>query len=105
MRYVRDVPRDDPAALEAETAHVVAYLAARADADDDPQTHADDVDVWTERHPDDPGLLRIVGESDAEPDAPYLRPGFDPLAGVDPALYEAEVAAALRDEEVLRGQA
>jgi len=105
VRYVRDVPADDSAALDAESAHVIAHLSAVADADDDPETNADDVQVWTERHPDGPTQLRIVGELDAEPDAPYLRPGYDPLAGVDPELYAAEVAAALRDEEVLRGQA
>ena len=105
MRYVRDVPADDLAALDAERAHVIAHLSAVASADDDPETNADDVQVWTERHPDDPSLLRIVGELDAEPDAPYLKPDFDPLAQVDPDLYAAEVAAALHDEEALRGQA
>ena len=105
MRYVRDVPAGNDEALEAERAHVVAHLSAVADADDDPETNSDDVRIWTERHPDDPGLLRIVGELDAAPDAPYLRPDFDPLAGVDPDLYAAEVEAALRDEAVLRGQA
>ena len=105
MRYVRDVPRGDAAALEAERAHVIAHLSAVADADDDPETNADDVRIDVTAHPDDPAQLRIVGELDAEPNAPYLHPGHDPLAGVDPDLYAAEVAAAVRDEEVLRGQA
>lgn len=86
MRYVRDVPVNDPAALEGERAHVVAHLAAVADADDNPATHADQVRVWVERHPEHADLLRIVGELDAEPDAPYLRNGFDPFATVDPTL-------------------
>lgn len=105
MRYVRDVPQGDDAALAAERAHVIAHLSAVASADDDPDTHADDVRVWNERHPDNPALVRIMGELDADPDAPYLQPGHDPLAGVDPDLYAAEVAAAQRDEEVLRGEA
>lgn len=105
MRYVRDVPRGDDAALEAERAHVIAHLSAIAAADDDPETNADDVQVWVIEHPEHADLLRIVGELDAEPNAPYLRPGFEPLAGVDSALYEAEVVAALLDEEVLRGTA
>lgn len=88
MRYVRDVPVDDQAALDAERLHVIAHLSAVADADDDPATNADDVRVWVQRHPDDPTLLRIVGELDAEPNAPYLRDGFDPFADVDPALIQ-----------------
>lgn len=105
MRYVRDAPADDETAVQATREHVLAHLSAVAAEDDDPTTNADDVQVWTQRHPDDPALLRIVGELDAEPAAPYLRPGHDPLAGVDPALFAAEVTAALADEEVLRGQA
>lgn len=105
MQYVRDIPRNDPAALEQERAHVIAHLSAVASADDDPETNADDVRVTVIDHPERADLLRIVGDLDAQPDAPYLRADFNPLAGVDPALYEAEVAAAVRDEEVLRGQA
>ena len=82
-------------------AHVRAELSAVADADDDPETNADDVDVIRTRVPD--GALRITGYLDATPTAAYLEPGYDPLAGVDPALYAAEVTAAQRDEEVLRG--
>lgn len=89
MQYVRDVPRGDDAALEVEMAHVIAHLSAVASADDDPETNADDVVVRVIDHPDDPGLLRVVGELDAEPDAPYLKPGYDPFAGVDPELRAA----------------
>lgn len=99
MRYVRDVPADDQAAIDAEREHVIAHLSAVADADDDPGTNAGDVQVWTERHPDDPGLLRIVGEIDAEPNAPYLDPEFDPWGGVDHDLFAAEIAAVQRDQE------
>ncbi len=103
--YVRDVPADDETALDAERAHVVAQLSAIATEDDDPETNADDVQVFTRQHPDDPTLLRIVGLLDAEPNAPYLRPDYDPLAEVDPDIYATEVAAAEADLEVLRGQA
>lgn len=86
MRYVRDVPRDDEAALAVERVHVRDHLAAVADADDDPATRAGAVQVWTVEHPDDPTLLRIVGELSAEPTAPYLDPDYDPFAGLPPEL-------------------
>ncbi|SDG94826.1 hypothetical protein [Klenkia brasiliensis] len=105
MRYVRDVPADDESALQAEREHVVAHLSAVAAADDDPETNADDVRVWVQRHPEDPALLRVVGELDADPDAPYLRDDFDPWAGVDHDLFAEQIAAAEADLEVLRGQA
>lgn len=89
MRYVRDVPADDQQALDAERAHVIAHLSAVASADDDPETNATDVRVWVEHHPERADLERIVGELDGEPDAPYLKPGFDPWAGVDPELRRA----------------
>lgn len=105
MEYVRDVPRDDQVALEATVRHVRDHLAAVADTDDDPATRAEDVQVDVIDHPNRPELQRVVGQLDAAPVAPYLEDGHDPLAGVDPDLFAAEVAAAQRDEEVLRGQA
>jgi hypothetical protein len=69
-------------------AHVRAYLSAVADPDDDETTFADEVRI---RHVDPPegddalghenltkGGVLVVGELDAEADAPYLRPGFTP---------------------------
>lgn len=104
MRYVRDIPADSPPAVhEAEEAHVRAHLAAAVEYDDNPDRRAVEVGVWTIEHPDDPRLLRIVGEVDGEPDAPYLRDGYDPLAGVDPLLYAVEVTLAQRDEEATDG--
>ncbi len=41
------------------------------------------------------GKIRIIGYLDAEPDAPYLKPGYDPYEGVDEALL-----AHVRDDEV-----
>ena len=76
MIYTRDLPEDaDQAAVDEATAHVRAHLSAVASADDNPDTSADDVLVRTEPRA---GRLFIIGELNAEPDAPYLRPGFDP---------------------------
>ena len=77
MRYRRDVPRDDPAAIDAEIEHVRAHLSACATPDDDPDARAGD--VYLTAHADgDPNMVGIVGEIDAEPIAPYLRDDFEP---------------------------
>lgn len=104
ITYTYDVPID-AASVAAGREHVVAHLSAVASADDDPATNADDVVVQVGPHPEQKGMARIVGTLDAEPAAPYLDGDHDPLTGVDPDLFAAEVAAAQRDEEVLRGQA
>lgn len=105
MEYHRDVPRAlGDEAIVAESAHVMAHLSAVADADDDPDTHAGDVLIDVIDHPDDPSMVRIVGRLDAEPDAPYLKPDYDPWENVDHELFEEQIAATLRDElEVNRG--
>lgn len=102
IEYWRDLPADASAeAIAAEEEHVRAQVAAIADADDDPSTRAEDVDLVTVRLDD--GRLRIKGFLDAEPDAPYLMPDYDAWAGVDPELFACEVAAAQHDEERTRG--
>lgn len=74
--YTRDLPQDAARDLVDETiAHVRAHLSAVADADDDPETNADDVRVRVE-HRD--GRIWVAGELDAEPVAPYLGREFDP---------------------------
>lgn len=84
MKYTRDLPEDATQDRVDETiAHVRAHLSSVAASDDDPETNADDVTVHTE-HRD--GRIWIVGELDAEPDAPYLTPDFDPWAGVPDEL-------------------
>lgn len=104
MEYRRDLAAGwSELDVAAEEEHVRAHLSAVADSDDDPMTRADEVDVYRIRRDD--GGLSIIGRLDAEPDAPYLKAGYDVLAGVDPELYAAEVAAAVRDQEVLDGQA
>ena len=75
-------PQHTPEQLAATEAHVRDHVAAIADADDDPATRAEDV-VVLHRPADDGGLL-VVGMLDAEPDAPYLRPGYDPEAEARP---------------------
>lgn len=72
LRYSRWSPRDVVPDMEA---HVRAHLSAVADADDDPTTRAGEVRI--SREDSGPGV-RVTGELDAEPDAPYLRPGYDP---------------------------
>jgi hypothetical protein len=79
MRYRRDVPIDDRTGIDATVEHIRAHLSATADADDDPTTHAARVEISMVAHPD-PTLISIIGELAATPDAPYLRPGYDPAA-------------------------
>jgi hypothetical protein len=72
--------------------HVRAHLSSVADADDDPTTRAEDVEVHIE--PAAGGVL-VVGHLDAEPEAAYLKLGFDPYDGVP-----AELRALAADDEV-----
>lgn len=103
--YTHDVP-DIDALVEEGVAHVRAHLSAVADADDDPETNADDVVIAVQDHPDDPTMKRIVGTLEAEPVAPYLDPDYDPWAGVDHDTFAAAIEAAISDQEVIdRGQA
>lgn len=63
--------------INATVAHVCAHLSAVADPDDNPKAHA--VHITIGPHADgDPGLVTILGELDAEPNAPYLRDGWTP---------------------------
>lgn len=84
MIYTRDLPQDATQdQVDATIEHVRDHLASIADADDDPTTHAEDVTVRTE-HRD--GRIWVIGELDAEPDAPYLKADFDPWSGVPDEL-------------------
>jgi hypothetical protein len=72
MRYSRWSPNDVVPDVEA---HVRAHLSSVADPNDSPTAHADQVRI---SHADvDDGVL-VIGDLDAEPDAPYLRAGFTP---------------------------
>lgn len=76
MIHTHDLPATaDQTQIDGAMQDMRAYLSAVADADDDPTTLADDVQVHVERLDD---MVRIVGELDAEPSAPYLQPGWDP---------------------------
>lgn len=85
MQYRRDVrAAEGPHVIRAEREHVREHLAMVADYDDDPTTHADSVIVEIVPHVDgDPEMYSIIGTLDAEPDAPYLRVGFDPAADTE----------------------
>jgi hypothetical protein len=72
MRYSRWSPSEVVSDVEA---HVRAHLSAVADQDDSPTAFADQVRI--SREDADDGVL-VTGELDAEPNAPYLRPGFSP---------------------------
>lgn len=90
MRYRRDVPRDDQAAIDSETEHVRDHLAAVADADDDPATRREDVVITVVDHVDgDPNVVSVIGFLNAEPNAPYLRPDYQPDDTTDGELPAA----------------
>lgn len=102
VEYQRDLPADSPReAIEATEEHVRDQVAAIAAGDDDPSHFRPQVQTWMARHPDNPDLIRIEGYLDADPDVEYLRDDFLPWAGVDPKLYETEIAAAVADMDRL----
>jgi hypothetical protein len=72
---VRDAEANGVDLIEINKAHVRAHLSSVADHDDDPTTNADDVEITVTDRGDD---IHIVGKLDAEPNAPYLREGYDP---------------------------
>jgi len=72
LRYSRWCPTH---ALDATEAHVRAYLSSIASSTDHPAEYLDEVVL--RYRPVDGGLL-VLGELDAEPDAPYLRDDWTP---------------------------
>lgn len=85
LTYSRFVPTEAGfAALVDTEEHVRAHLSAVADTDDDPDTRAEDVQI--EHRPQGNGTLIVGVLPNAEPTAPYLQPGYDAFADVDPAL-------------------
>lgn len=84
ITYERLVADDAaPDALRLTEAHVRAHLSAVADADDDPETNADDVRI---RLVTMPGGVMVRGTLEAEPQVAYQQPGFDPYEGVPDEL-------------------
>lgn len=93
MEYTRDLPEDATQdQVDGTLKHVRDHLASIADSDDDPTTRSEDVEVRVERVD---GKIRITGYLDAEPDAPYLKEGYDPYEDV-----ESELLTHIRDDEV-----
>lgn len=82
LRYSRFVPGGiDP---DPTIAHVRAHLSSVADSDDDPDTHAADVQINLELHVG--GVLVGGALPDTTASAPYLDAEHDPYADVDPDL-------------------
>lgn len=93
ITYERFVPLSElDSALALTVEHVRAHLSSVADADDDPETNADDVYVECQ---DVEGGVMVRGKLDAEPDAPYLKGDYNPFDGVP-----AELLALIEDDEV-----
>jgi hypothetical protein len=88
LLYSRWSPPDRVPDVET---HVRSHLSSVAAADDRPDTHADAVRIT--RADVDDGVL-VTGELDAEPDAPYLRPGFTAEADVAANPLSVEPAEA-----------
>lgn len=85
IRYIRDAPLGtSDEVLDQVEAHVRAHLSAVASETDDPEVFADYVQITQEVIPYE--CIRIAGVLDAEPDAPYLRHGYDPYEGVPDEL-------------------
>jgi hypothetical protein len=82
MRYRQDVPADlGPEAMSTVMTHIAEHLAGAVAPDDDPQHGRHEIQLSVTPHPDFAAdVLCVVGEIDGEPDAPYLRPDFDPTA-------------------------
>lgn len=88
MRYRRDIPTAllDERGIELSHEvihHIVEHLLGAAHPHDDPRGFGvGDAPLVTVYREDDlsPGHVSFIGEIDAEPNAPYLKPGFDPAA-------------------------
>lgn len=76
MIYSRLVPADaSPGALDDTARHVRAHMSSVASENDSENEFADEVRVTFEPRE---GGIKVVGELDREPVAPYLRGDFDP---------------------------
>jgi hypothetical protein len=89
LQYTRDIPADATFEDKEKTVqHVRNHVAAVADPYDDPGPHKEEVDVNLHLSADG-SILHVLGDLDAEPDAPYLKEGFNPFEGIDPDLLKA----------------
>lgn len=79
MRYRRDVPVNDTAALVATAGHIRAHLSAVADPDDNPKRFNSRVRMDVDSGADTgSGVIALVGELNAQPRAVYLTDDYDP---------------------------
>lgn len=78
LTYRRDVSATDQQAIDTTMRHVRDHLLSLIAPDDDPDGSEDHVRLWVEAHRDgDSALVSVMGEIDAQPDAPYLNDDFD----------------------------
>lgn len=78
MTYSRWVPDTQPRSVLTQTErHVREHLSSVADAADNPHARADEVRIEHVTQGD--GIL-VIGRLNAQPDAPYLRPGYQPAS-------------------------
>lgn len=90
MRYRRDVPLDlidqhGSALTDAVIEHICQHLLGATHPNDEPVAHGligqpggPQLTLHLRDHETDPDIKCFIGEIDAEPNAPYLSPGFDP---------------------------
>lgn len=75
-RFINKSALDEyPNAITLTIEHVKAHLSSVANADDDPETNADDVVIVVHELQDG---FYIHGSLNAEPNAPYLKSDYDP---------------------------
>lgn len=87
VEYYQFVPDSEEDKMHEIQRHVVKHLASVISPDDDPE-HAPDVEVTLSlergiRESDGAHGYYVYGRVDAEPNAPYLRPDFDPEDDVE----------------------
>jgi len=82
IKYLQFVPSTASGLVFLETIeHVKQHISSIADPEDDPNTHADQVEIKLEptiRESDGAIGTTIYGSLDADPIAPYLHADFDP---------------------------
>lgn len=83
MRYRRDVPLNlldtNPEVAQQITEHIALHLLGATHPDDATTGRPDtQITLSYEEHPDGLAAVSFIGEINAEPNAPYLQPEFDP---------------------------
>ena len=86
MRYRRDIPvklidQQGTELVEQVAMHICEHLLGAVHPEDDPRGFKRGDSPLVTLYKEDgltPGQVSLIGEVDAEPNAPYLRAGFDP---------------------------